>query len=234
MKEATNNYDLRHPGKVPLCKRRSIEARRQGLSLTTSWEIHLYLKRWYDASTRTAPATGALVCVHSAHNCHNIHRQQTWATSSTIPHSSRLCTAYKAYRHRESDSSFQPISFARVPSYCYDLARHFSVLPLPTIEMCSVQFWKSRRCRHRWVTIKKPCTDGRNFSNCPSFQDGRARTPRSPGRWAPPGCCPVHDKKGDYDFDTIRVIDTVTRGVRLGAGPSRKDPGVDVLCCNIM
>ncbi len=104
----------------------------------------------------------------------------------------------------------------------------------PRNNMCSVQYWRSPNCSHRWMTIKKPCAEGRNFSNCPSFEDRKARLASTRGRWAPRGSCPKHDKKGDYDTDTMRVISKVTYGVRLGDGPSRAGNGVDVVCCSVM
>ena len=106
------------------------------------------------------------------------------------------------------------------------------VLPGNTT-MCTVHFWKSHTCRHRWMTIQTPCAEGRNFSNCPSFKDGKARR-RTPFLWAPAGSCPQHDENCNYNFDTVRILGKGTRGVRIGRGPSLTDPGVDVPCCSVM
>ena len=94
--------------------------------------------------------------------------------------------------------------------------------------MCLVKRWESRPCCHQWVSLEKPCAEGRNFSNCPSFYN-RAARPRS-GIYIPPaGSCPKCDKKDDYDGEKVRMVDakaTVT-GVKCGTGPSRSNSGVE-------
>lgn len=101
--------------------------------------------------------------------------------------------------------------------------------------MCTTNYFKSRACQHAWMTIKKPCAEGKNFSNCESFKDGRARARTPPGQWAPPKSCPWCDLKGAYDANTTRVVTKVTTGVRLCSyDASRRGPGIDVVCCAVM
>lgn len=100
--------------------------------------------------------------------------------------------------------------------------------------MCTVQFWKSRTCGHRWLTIKKSCQEGRGFNNCPSFDPGLARGPRGPTYWAPPGSCPEHDMKDEYDGNTTRMITHINYGVKLGSNPHPKSKGVEIICCSVM
>lgn len=101
--------------------------------------------------------------------------------------------------------------------------------------MCTTNHFKSRACQHAWMTIKKPCAEGKNFSNCESFKDGRARRPPPPRQWAPPGSCPRCDLKGDYDTDTTRVVKKIVTGFKLfGFNADRNSPGVSVICCAVM
>ena len=95
-----------------------------------------------------------------------------------------------------------------------------------------------------------PCAEGRNFSNCPSFANGKARRPESLKRsHAPEKSCPKCDKKDNYDGNTTRMVKDVRQGIKVGTGPSRSDPGVDmcfesreglekvvrpVICCSVM
>lgn len=101
--------------------------------------------------------------------------------------------------------------------------------------MCTASYFKSRACSHAWMTVKKPCAEGKNFSNCASFQDGRARGAAPTGQWAKPDSCPWCDLKGAYDPDTTRVVTKVKTGVRLfGDDASRRGLGIDVICCAVM
>lgn len=100
--------------------------------------------------------------------------------------------------------------------------------------MCTTSYLKSRACGHAWMTIKRPCAEGKNFSNCASFNDGRARGPPPAGQWATDSC-PWCNLKGAYDANTTRVVTKVEMGVRLfGYSASRRSPGLDVVCCAVM
>lgn len=129
---------------------------------------------------------------------------------------------YRTYQFRYASSS----STALVETYSTK-----SPASLYKIAMCTVQFWKSRTCGHKWLTIKKSCQEGRGFNNCPSFDPGLARVQRGPSYWAPPGSCPEHDKKGEYDGNTMRMITHINYGVKLGSNPHPKSKGVEMICC---
>lgn len=77
-----------------------------------------------------------------------------------------------------------------------------------------------------------PCAKDKNFGNCKSFEDRRAR-PETRFKWAVPGKCPKCDLKDDYDGNKTRVIKKIDLGLKLGQGPSRKSSGVEIMCCTI-
>ena len=106
--------------------------------------------------------------------------------------------------------------------------------------MCTAKVLRSTTCEHRWAEIIKPCAEDRNFGNCPSFEDGKARS-RTNNPWykAAENTCPKCDKKDDYDGDKIRMVKGVQQGYRVGTGPSKSDTGIDMLdhgavCCSVM
>ena len=54
------------------------------------------------------------------------------------------------------------------------------------------------------------------------------------GKWAADGDCPKCDYV-QYDMRKRRIIVLRRSGVRVGFGPSKRDPGVDcVWCCVVM
>lgn len=114
---------------------------------------------------------------------------------------------------------------------------HSHVIPLRCIPchrrttdpMCWTKSWKSFPCKHQWVSLEKPCAEGKNFSNCKSFENRHARSPRMIYR-APAGSCPKCDKKDDYDGNKIRMVKAIKRGTKLGTGPSRENFGVECIC----
>jgi len=95
--------------------------------------------------------------------------------------------------------------------------------------MCRTKSWKSFPCKHQWVSLEKPCAEGKNFSNCKSFENRHARNPRTIYR-APAGSCPKCDKKDDYDGNKIRMVKAIKRGTKLGTGPSRENFGIECIC----
>jgi hypothetical protein len=101
--------------------------------------------------------------------------------------------------------------------------------------MCRVKHYKSHYCEHHWLEIAEPCGDEKGFNNCAKF-NGSYWTPAAETRvfLAPQGTCPYHDKKGDYDFNKIRVIEKLVRGWRFGISPGRRDVGVEAMCCVMM
>lgn len=97
--------------------------------------------------------------------------------------------------------------------------------------MCTSQFWKSSSCGHLWVELKNPCGEGKNISNCRSFQDGRARNPLGlKCKWANEDSCPKCDKKDDYDGNKIRMVSSITPGLKCGIGPSKPSAGIECHC----
>ncbi|KAK4968087.1 hypothetical protein LTR28_002313, partial [Elasticomyces elasticus] len=88
------------------------------------------------------------------------------------------------------------------------------------------------------LTLRTPCRPSRNLLNCPDFTSrqpgGPAAFPKKPGYWAPEGVCPWCDLKGEYDMRFVRVVRMRWMGIRIGLGPGRRDPGVDVVCCCVM
>lgn len=95
--------------------------------------------------------------------------------------------------------------------------------------MCTAKLLKSPTCNHWWAEILKSCGEGKNFGNCPSFADGRARLPRDHPRYkAEKKTCPKCDKKDDYDGDKIRIIKGVQYDYKIGTGPSKSDRGFDL------
>ncbi len=88
---------------------------------------------------------------------------------------------------------------------------------------------KSPSCNHWWAEILTPCSEGKNFSTCASFQNGKARSPQNhPIYKAEAKTCPKCDKKDDYDGEKIRMIKGVMNGYRCGTGPSKSDGGFEV------
>lgn len=100
--------------------------------------------------------------------------------------------------------------------------------------MCRTKGWKSAKCGHKWFTLTAPCAEGKNFSNCMSFELQQARQPKKI-HIAPAGECPKCDKKDDYDGDTVRLVKSTKRGTKFGTGPSRRDAGLECHCaCTVM
>ena len=97
--------------------------------------------------------------------------------------------------------------------------------------MCTAQFWRSPSCGHLWVELKTPCEEGKNISNCRSFEDGRARHPAGlKCKSAEEDLCPKCDKKNDYDSRKIRMVSSIKPGLKWGNGPSKSNAGIDCHC----
>lgn len=104
--------------------------------------------------------------------------------------------------------------------------------------MCTTKMLECPTCNHWWAEILVPCAEGRGFNNCPSFQNGKARSHNNhPKEMAGADSCPKCNKDDDYDGNKIRMVKNVSQGFRFGLGPSKSDPGVDLLskdCCTVM
>ena len=112
--------------------------------------------------------------------------------------------------------------------------------------MCYTAYYISPRCKCKWLRIERPCAPGLGFSTCPYFFDGTAK-PQPPcfrtSKEAPCACCggvctrtpcPVHELRGNYDRNEIRMVLGVTNGLHWGMGPDRGDVGVEMACCVVM
>ncbi len=96
--------------------------------------------------------------------------------------------------------------------------------------MCYTKYFKHPKCGCWSVKLSKPCKKGRNFSNCPTFENGIARNPKyHPREEADKGTCPKHDKKG-ANRKKVQMVSGVKHGFKWGRGPNESDFGVDVLC----
>lgn len=96
--------------------------------------------------------------------------------------------------------------------------------------MCYTKYFKHPKCGCWSVKISKPCKKGRNFDNCPSFENGIARNPKyHPQEEADKGRCPKHNKKG-ANRKKVQMVSGVKHGFRWGRGPNESDFGIDVLC----
>ena len=94
--------------------------------------------------------------------------------------------------------------------------------------MCITKFEK-HECGHLSTQIIAPCKNDRNFTNCPSFYNGKARNPsKYPQVKTDKKDCPKCDKKDDYDRNLIRMVTGVKGATRFGFGPSKSDFGIDI------
>lgn len=93
--------------------------------------------------------------------------------------------------------------------------------------MCHVASYKSSECKCKWMSVIQPCGPNAGFSLCEKFGDGRIK--RSPEVYES-NQCPIHVLYGQYDRNYTRMIVKETTGWRIGAGPNKTDPGVDVKC----
>ena len=87
--------------------------------------------------------------------------------------------------------------------------------------MCITKLSKHAGCGHWSCSIEKPCKEGRDFSNCPSFTKGIARNvAKYPQELAKEKTCPKCDKKDDYDGKKIRMVKGTVHAMKFGFGPS--------------
>lgn len=92
---------------------------------------------------------------------------------------------------------------------------------LSLLKMCIAKLSKHAGCGHWSCSIEKPCKEGRDFSNCPSFVKGIARNAaKYPQELAKEKTCPKCDKKDDYDGKKIRMVKGTVHATKFGFGPS--------------
>ena len=96
--------------------------------------------------------------------------------------------------------------------------------------MCYTKYFKHPKCGCWSVKLTKPCKEGLNFSNCPTFENGIARNPKyHPQEEADKGKCPKHDKKG-ANRKKVQMVSGAKHGFKWGRGPNESDFGIDILC----
>ncbi len=114
----------------------------------------------------------------------------------------------------------RPNAISTQPLYTQRLALPQILLP-PLSKMCITKLSKHSACGHWSCEIKTPCKEGRNFSNCPSFTEGKARNAaKHPQELAKEKTCPKCDKKDDYDGKKIRMVKGSVNATKFGCGPS--------------
>lgn len=96
--------------------------------------------------------------------------------------------------------------------------------------MCVPKMFQSTTCKHRWLTIGKPCSKDSGFNNCEMFKGGKI-TPWQTGSadYAKPNTCPLCDMNGEYDGDLMRMVHSDSHRIRFLV-PSKKKTYVDVGC----
>lgn len=105
-----------------------------------------------------------------------------------------------------------------------------------TLKMCTAQLTTCRQCKTRWFRITNPCAEGKNFSNCDSFSDGKPRSDRDlMTRMVDKEECPVCTPE-KYDGDNLRLVKSMSTGVRYGVGPGRDQARGEFgfVCCSVM
>ena len=101
--------------------------------------------------------------------------------------------------------------------------------------MCTTKLYKSKRCGHKWLVIDTPCGYGKGFSTCDTFNNQKTRAPRPRAYWASDDDdCPWHGLKGNYDFNRIRMIESIKYGYSICGPRETANPGVNFVCCTIM
>ncbi|EGZ76500.1 hypothetical protein NEUTE2DRAFT_123147 [Neurospora tetrasperma FGSC 2509] len=122
--------------------------------------------------------------------------------------------------------------------------------------MCQTTLYKDTHCKHRWMRITTPCLPGAGFNTCqiqiqghntcqvhlpgPPYHQIQHHCPHHQhlvAKPAPPAYiargepCPECDLRGVYDRNQVRMVTKIKKGIKLGAGPSGGDPGIELRCC---
>ncbi|KXH25146.1 hypothetical protein CSIM01_11407 [Colletotrichum simmondsii] len=99
--------------------------------------------------------------------------------------------------------------------------------------MCEVFIYKHVKCKCVWGEIAVQCGPGMGYTTCGQFGSGIAKRPLRL-QMADKRPCPAHDLYGLYDRNQARVIKKISHGIKIGAGPSKQDAGIEVPCCAVM
>jgi len=106
-----------------------------------------------------------------------------------------------------------------------------------TFTMCRTEQWRAQ-CGHSWITLKRPCADGRDLLSCPDFSSGQpcgaATIPALHCTPLPRSKCPRCGLQGNYDMRYTRIARLTRVGWRIGYGPERDAPGCDIYLCTVM
>lgn len=104
--------------------------------------------------------------------------------------------------------------------------------------MCTVTYFQHKDCKHMWAAVTEPCGPWMGFSTCASFVTGeeakpaprvyRTRTRPCPRCWCWCGLARASCRLHQHDANTVRVVERMGWGVKLGAGPDEADWGMDV------
>jgi len=97
--------------------------------------------------------------------------------------------------------------------------------------MYTTKYYKSKECGHKWLAIDTPCRYGKEFMTCDNFKDRRSRQPAPRCCWAVKDDCLWHGLKGDYDFNRIRMIESVKYGIF--SVPNMTSQPMNIVCCVI-
>jgi hypothetical protein len=162
-----------------------------------------------------------MICLHIfEHFLHSAHRNP----AIQIP---LLWQQLQLERSISNQASKQQITLNHAPQQ-----KHTKQLPSRK-EMCRAILLVNNRCGHRYLELKRSCAPGRDLLSCPMFRDGattiHGRLPPFEEYCAPRYSCPYCDCRGNYDMRVYRMVWGIRRGVRIGLGPSRRNPGCDCI-----
>lgn len=119
----------------------------------------------------------------------------------------------------ENPAAFLHIHYTPITSGCGPNAALYYTPSL--LEMCITKLSKHPKCGHWSCEIKEPCKEGRDFSNCSSFTNGKARNAaKYPQELAKEKTCPKCNKNNEYDGKKIRMVKGSVHATKIGFGPS--------------
>jgi hypothetical protein len=99
--------------------------------------------------------------------------------------------------------------------------------------MCTTRYYKSRNCDDQWVVIDTPCGYGKGFSTCDTFTDKHFFAGNPKLYAASRDDCPWHGLRGSYDFNRIRMVESVRTRYSICSPPAGPKAPMSVVCCVI-
>lgn len=95
--------------------------------------------------------------------------------------------------------------------------------------MCRTVLYHHPTCGCRWLEVARPCGINMGLSTCPTFLDPGVVRPGPLCAACPHGRpCPRHELRGAYDRNVMRMVLAIENGIKIGRGPARGDPGVEI------